>query len=279
MKTLLLHFVRPIYIYFKSHQIKSTLYPIKNHLISEYNREYHRLYFKYKNKKINSILKIRLFNSDFYINNSDSLIYQFEEIFLDRIYDFKCPNDDPVIFDCGANVGLSCIFFKKIFPNSKIIAFEADDDICRILDYNTKNLGINVINAAVFNHNNGVKFHSDGSDGGSIYKNGDKKLVRSVRLKDYIDQYKRIDFLKLDVEGAEFVIINDIKNSLKVIKNIFIEFHSFKKDNQCLDKILSILSENDFRYFINSLTYISSPFINDADGAMDLQLNIFASRK
>jgi FkbM family methyltransferase len=39
----------------------------------------------------------------------------------------------PYIIDAGANIGLSIIYFKKKYPNSKIVAFEPDKLIFNIL--------------------------------------------------------------------------------------------------------------------------------------------------
>ena len=48
-------------------------------------------------------------------------------------YRFVTTKEAPVILDCGANIGLSVIYFKQLYPNSKITAFEPDPDVFKVL--------------------------------------------------------------------------------------------------------------------------------------------------
>jgi len=84
--------------------------------------------------------------------------------------------------------------------------------------------------------------------------------------------------LKIDIEGAEYEVLMDCRDSLLNVKNIFIEYHSFNISDQNLSEILQILQKNKFRYFIKSPNNKDAPLINKKskfNPAMDLQLNIF----
>jgi FkbM family methyltransferase len=135
-----------------------------------------------------------------------SFIWQFKEIFVDEIYKFNSKNEEPIIYDCGANIGMSCLYFKILYPKARIKAFEADPIITDVLKLNLARNGINdveIINKAVWIDYNGVEFGRDGADGGSIYLMSNKIKVDSIRLKDFLDDELEIDFLKIDIEGAE----------------------------------------------------------------------------
>ena len=81
----------------------------------------------------------------------------------------------------------------------------------------------------------------------------------------------------MDIEGAEVDILNDCKDMLKNIKNIFVEYHSWNDQRQRLNELLEVLSKNNFRYFLKSVSKRKSPFINKAKNRdIHLQLNIFA---
>ena len=43
------------------------------------------------------------------------LRWLFGEIFMDASYFFHTDNDRPLIFDCGSNIGMSVLFFKKLY--------------------------------------------------------------------------------------------------------------------------------------------------------------------
>ena len=46
------------------------------------------------------------------------------EIWGKEIYYFKSPNISPFIIDIGAHIGISVLYFKQLYPNSNILAFE-----------------------------------------------------------------------------------------------------------------------------------------------------------
>ncbi len=222
-------------------------------------------------------------NYKFYIPDALSYVWQFKEIFVDQNYKFNSTSDSPIIIDCGANIGLSVIYFNSLFPNAKILAFEPENKIFSYLEKNIKinNLkNIELNKKAVWTNNNGVNFLSEGADGSSIAttKSHNTNLVESIRLKELLENTKHIDFLKMDIEGAEYEVLCDCKNSLQNVDNIFIEYHSYKNNQQKLNEILTILTDNGFRYFIKPEADRPQPFINKTNKNnpdMDLQLNIF----
>ena len=83
---------------------------------------------------------IEFLNYKFKVPDCLSFIHQFKDIFVEEIYNFTSENNFPVIIDCGANIGTSCIYYKKIYPDSKIYAFEADSKIFDILKENPNRL-------------------------------------------------------------------------------------------------------------------------------------------
>jgi len=268
MKSLFKNMIRPLYQYIKD----------KN------QREFYKLYDKWGTyPRFKEEKNVRFLNYIFDVPDLPSFIWQFKEIFVDEIYNFETIETEPVIYDCGANIGMSIIHFKKLYPNSRIKAFEADPIIKGYLQNNLKRNNINdveVINSAAWIDYNGVEFSIEGADGGSIYGNANKIKVPSIRLKDFIEKEIRIDMLKVDIEGSEYEVLNDCKDSLSCVKNIFIEYHSWNNNNQRLSEILSILENNGFRYYIENVTKRTCPFINRAEqNPMDLQLNIFGYKK
>lgn len=213
-----------------------------------------------------------------------SVVYQIKETFFDSQLKFETDKTEPIIIDCGANVGITCAYFKHIFPKAQIKAFEADSNIFEYLKKNIEKNGIRdsveLINKAVWTDNNGIEFGMEGADGGSIYKkNSESEKVASVRLKEVLESEKEIDLLKIDIEGAEDAVIADCGESLKRVRRLFFEYHSHKDRRQNLDLILRTLSENNFRYDIQG-TKKGSPFARKASKKdsvdLDLQLEIFA---
>ncbi|MGG7073547.1 FkbM family methyltransferase [Campylobacter sp. 9BO] len=266
MKYLLKNMIRPFYYYIKN----------------SHEREFVRLYSKWGGvKRYEKFNNVKFLKYNFDIPDLQSFIWQFKEIFVDEIYRFKTNTKKPIIYDCGANIGTSCLYFKEIFKSAKIKAFEADPMIADILktNMNKNNIdNIEIINSAVWINEDGIEFGSEGADGGSVYANNNRIKTKSIRLKDLINE-DSVDLLKMDIEGSEYDVLKDCSDSLKNVRNIFVEYHSWNYKNQKLSEILEILENNNFRYYIESIAKRKHPFINrHLDSNMDLQLNIFGYR-
>src|SRR5215204_3393788 len=65
-----------------------------------------------------------------------TLCPQWRDIFIARSLTFETANQSPRILDCGANIGLASLFFKRHYPAARITAFEADPEIAAILREN-----------------------------------------------------------------------------------------------------------------------------------------------
>jgi len=206
----------------------------------------------------------------------------YQEIFTKGIYTFKTNSDNPVIVDCGANMGLSLLFFSLNYPNAKIFAFEPDEAVLgclekNILNYQMKN--VELFKQAVWNANEELEFFTDKGMGGRLgnkYENQTPNKIEAIRLKDFIRD-KHVDFLKMDIEGAEYLVIQDCESILGQIDNLFIEYHSMVDEDQKLDEILLILKRNGFRYHLSQSFSRNRPFIDNdlICEKIDLAINIF----
>ena len=230
-------------------------------------------------------MEVRLFGKRFRHLHDASTLYQYREIFVDRVYDFKTENSRPVIFDCGSNVGMSLIAFKRNHPGARIRAFEPDPDVYQVLKHNIESFGLEGVEAtrcAVWTEPGEIRFEADGLDGGRV-KNDDSfgVTVPAVRLKDHLMEFETIDFLKIDIEGAELEVLKDVETELWRVRNLFVEYHSVKSEPQGLSELLAILSRAGLRYSLTSIGECSSPFLKPPGlygDRFDLQANIFARR-
>jgi FkbM family methyltransferase len=255
--------------------------------------KYIRLYNLPENKEIRRISKIKrhsLFSTnilgiELIGGDSASFIGQFNEIIKKEIYSFNTQADIPYIVDCGANIGMSLIYFKRKFPGAEIVAFEPDPNVFSLLSENINKFdfdNITLFNKGVWNEDGKVIFSGKGDDAGRIietnFANQDAFDIEVVRLRPFL--HKKVHLLKIDIEGAEFEVIQDISDLLNNVEKIFIEYHSKINEEQNLHKILEILHNNGFRYFIEQTTlYNLNPFINiTVSDKLDNLLNIYGYR-
>jgi FkbM family methyltransferase len=234
---------------------------------------------RYKETTVCSLL-----DKPFKIADSASFLSSYNAIILREMYKFKSDNSHPYIIDCGANIGLSVFYFKKLYPDSTVIAFEPDKKIFDILSFNVGELNnVTLINKGLWDEETTLKFFEEGGDGGRIVDDKDKSgniiEIKTTRLKQYLN--KPVDFLKIDIEGAEYKVLRDCENELKNVKNLFIEYHSFVNRPQEMGELLYIISKAGFRYYVeNNGIYSYSPFFQIKTYAgFDNQSNIFAYRK
>jgi len=211
-----------------------------------------------------------------------SFVGMCEEIFVKKNYEFEAGTKNPLIIDCGANVGLSVVFFKMLYPHAKIIAFEADPYVYQVLEKNVASFGFSDVelhNTAVWSEETVMSFHVEGSWGGRVCDPEEviKKIdVRTVKLSDFLDQ--KVDFLKIDVEGAETEVIKDCAGKLRNVNHLFVEYHSFANKGQSLHEILAALHSCGFRYHIKEAVHRRDPFLKSESTGMDSQLDVFAVR-
>lgn len=262
-----------------------------------------RAYLEYKNKDtVNSVTglspaetkrlfnyspltggKASLFGEEFYFTDAVGFLHSVDEIFGQEIYKFASAKKNPYILDCGANMGLSILYFKKLFPEAKIVAFEPDEETFKVLEKNTKSYGesVTIKKEAVWTADTELTFFSEGSLAGSLVIDFAKKnravTVKATDLKKYLSQ--TVDFLKIDIEGAENTLIFNLKGHLDKVQHLFLEYHGILNEEQNLHEILKLLKEEGFQYYIRLAgETIRFPFCNEKPQIFNQQLNILCYR-
>jgi FkbM family methyltransferase len=214
-----------------------------------------------------------------------SFLFIYNEIFVKQIYEFQADTENPYIIDAGANIGMSTIYFKQLYPHAEIVAFEPDQSIAKYLYQNIASFGltnVTVVEKALWNEETVLRFFSEGADGGRVATATDQSNIIEIpttRLRKYLNRV--VDLLKIDIEGAELTVLEDCKDLLHHVKHLFVEYHSFAGQPQQLAKLIQLLEEAGFRLYISTPGIVSEkPFVDPVVYAgMDGQLNIHAVRR
>jgi FkbM family methyltransferase len=220
------------------------------------------------------------------IPDAASFLFMYKEIFEQEIYKFNTTNVEPYIIDAGANIGLSSIYFKMLFPDAHIVAFEPDETIFEILQLNLESFGFNDVELhkkGLWDSDTKLSFKSEGADAGIISDlhdlNSATSKVDVTSLNPFLT--KKVDLLKIDIEGAETIVLKNIENNLDVVERIFVEYHSFAGQKQSLNQVIDILSKANFRLYMSMPGNNSgSPFMGLTEYYnMDFQVNIFGFKE
>ena len=218
----------------------------------------------------------------FQIPDSLSFYYSYREIFVDQLYQFRANCPKPLIVDGGANCGLSVVYFKQLFPEARVIAVEADPHLFALLEENIsrfKLTDVTLINKAIAIGASEVTFHREGANAGRIHtldEAVETVTVPVVSLDDLL--IEPVEFLKLDIEGAESEAIC-ASQRLGAVSQFMIEYHSFADVPQSLPNLLNKLGESGCRYRLQTQYCPKMPLVDETCHlGMDFQLNIFAKR-
>ncbi|HJZ77580.1 MAG TPA: FkbM family methyltransferase [Vicinamibacterales bacterium] len=202
-----------------------------------------------------------------------SLCPQWDDIFVRGSLAFTTSEAAPRILDCGANLGLASLFFKRSYPAARITAFEADPSIAALLDRNLRVNGaadVEVVQAAVWTENGVVTFHADGADCGTLAAHAlepheHSLRVPAVRLADRLAR-EPIDLLKLDIEGAELSVLADCETALGNVRAMLLEVHEFDPAERRSPDVLRLLERCGFSYAVTHVTPL--PWREASRGAM-----------
>ena len=156
----------------------------------------------------------------------------------------KDANEEIVVFDIGAYVGSVASKYKKLFPNSKIYCFEPFPESYYKLVNNTSNYSnITCINKGLSESEGIFEFQMNTSAptnsllktsrlSSSVWGDGLLETVDTVNVKittldNFVDEnrIKKIDILKMDVQGAEYMVLNGAKKTLEkgIVNMIYTE--------------------------------------------------------
>ncbi len=155
-------------------------------------------------------------------------IYNLEDYYMNRI---KRINDGDIVVDLGGNIG---VFNRWAYSQgaSKVISFEPDKRYFEVLSMNANPNSL-LFNAAMSDKIGHIDLYESNHLGGSnIFVSNTSNVnhypVRTYTL-DYLFESKlvdRIDFLKIDIEGAEQLVLKGISDeNLGKVRNIGMEYH------------------------------------------------------
>ena len=188
----------------------------------------------------------------------------FREIYIEAHYAITLKAPKPVIIDCGANIGLSVLYFKSLHPEATIYAFEPNPKAFTLLERNVKDNGLR--NVALYNR---ALAAADGettifvnNDPASLHaslnarRGGDVPIkVAGYRLSHLIQEIGHVDLVKIDTEGSEREIIIDLaeRSLLNRVTNFIIEYHHDTEScNDSLARLLIALSASGFHFIIDT---------------------------
>lgn len=162
---------------------------------------------------------------------------------------FYSVKKDDVVIDAGANCGhLSLLFSKCVGKNGLVYAFEPDKFNCEHMNNNIKldkTLSNNIIveDLLLWNENKLVDFYESGTVASSaIYIADSKHIVKkeAMKIDDWVLRHnlKRLDYIKMDIEGAEIEALEGCIKTIETFRpNFAIASYHYVKGEQTYLKL------------------------------------------
>lgn len=194
-------------------------------------------------------------NHKIYFNlNSDVT----KRLFLDNEFESNEINycleyiiDDSVVLDIGANIGLHTVYFAQKAKNGIVFAFEPSKSTFRFLVNNTCGLNnVITLNFAVSDKTHMTKFYVSDDDAYSSLKDTQRKKIAAIENVMVYDlntffipvNIKKLDFVKIDVEGFEFEVLKGMDKLITYYKpTLFVEIYKGTNSNDSPEETIEFI--------------------------------------
>lgn len=194
--------------------------------------------------------------------SADQLAFLHQEIFVELAYYFRTARPDPLIVDGGSNIGVSVIFFKTLYPDARVLAFEPAERAYELLSRNAGALpGVELHRVALGRENAVVSFYGEQDDPTWLRQSTRPERpsaprqtrVEQRRLSEFLDG--EVDLLKLDIEGAEEEVVGELAESgaMERVQQLIVEYHhQLDPDRDSIGAFLERLRALGFHYQLSA---------------------------
>jgi FkbM family methyltransferase len=204
--------------------------------------------YLFKNKALNEDKSLNLFGKNFYYANLEDVLGSISQLIVNDEYDLhKFLKEDFVVFDIGANIGVFTCFAANVVKKGKVFAFEPVSFVFDLLKKNTREydnvecykvgLGSEIDEKEIL-----IRQWAPGDS--TIQDSPIDRPHQSFDLKEKIEiltldsfvkekNLRKIDFIKIDVEGYEIEVLKGGIETIKKFRPILgISLHSpfFEKE-------------------------------------------------
>ena len=195
--------------------------------------------------------------------------------------------EDSVVLDIGSNIGYYALVAAKKAVRGQVFAFEPSPPSFLQLQ---ENIGLNALKntraeplAAGEKTENKSFYIAEGNNSGmsgfTRPGTGREISIPTVRMDEWFELHSimQLDLVKIDIEGAEWAVIQDCIPVLQKVQHLFLEYHGKTNETFKLVGIFNILKEANFSVYVqNAADTLSKPFQNKTTNTIyDVQLNLY----
>ena len=168
-----------------------------------------------------------------------------------RVYQPSLVGTPELIIDAGANVGFASAMFASRYPMARIISIEPDPQNCEMF---RRNCGlypnVRLVQAALWFRSGWVTIQNPG-DASFLFHVAEcdktEHAIEAVTIPEILagENSKRIDILKLDIEGGEIRLFSKDFEWLRTVRLIIAELHD-QYVSGCTEALLGAIKDRRF---------------------------------
>ena len=191
-------------------------------------------------------------------------------------------SDDLMIFDIGSHNGDSTLRYKSIFPNAKVNCFEPVPSNFDDLQKNTKTISnVSIFQIALSARNEETTFYLSNADNVELGSKSSSLLSPTAEIKSVTPWLKfehtikvitktletfcaeqniqHIDFVHMDVQGAELLVLQGANKMLNQIDMIWMEVENVElyKGQPLKKDVFQYLSSHGFELVIDDVNWVA----------------------
>lgn len=156
-----------------------------------------------------------------------------------------------VVLDLGSNVGYTIAYFKSLCPSARIIGVELDADNYALCLENTHQYSnCQIVHAGVWTTDGTISYGGKDVQSYAIGEKGGEKQVSAITVPTLLAKYgiTHIDYVKMDIEGAELPVLKADPKWLDLVDTLRVEVHEQvdKHIEDSLQEVHAILTSHGF---------------------------------
>jgi FkbM family methyltransferase len=146
------------------------------------------------------------------------------------------------ILDLGANIGLTTAHFAVLFPEAKVVGVELDAENAELARRNISRWAdrCSVVHRGVWVRDEPVRYRlARGAECGATLADDGRLAVDGIALGTLLAQigWEAVDFVKMDIEGAEQLVLRENTAWASRVHSIKVETHGDYRREKCADDL------------------------------------------
>jgi FkbM family methyltransferase len=195
------------------------------------------------------------------INNHESQHLSGESHLINKVLPQLIKNDQPVLLDVGANIGLYSERLMESFPNAQLYCFEPQKDNFKKLTDRVQGGKANLYNIGLGSVRTSMCLYDRGDSQGSSHASMHKAVISEIHKQQVVEYnvqvdtlesfcenegINHIDFLKVDTEGHDYEVLKGAESLIEKnsIDLIHFEFNSMNVISKVFFRDFRILLKN-----------------------------------